>query len=111
MKGHTNKIKAISDAGSRRFDRSFSRLPLFENVARVALWGRFSFGSGWWRSGAFVGQNEDLGISFSGVRYKQLVRVAVDFCFSAARLVECVMPIYASWGGERLSRNVVVRGA
>ena len=32
-------------------------------------------------AGTFFWQNENLGISFSGVRYKQLVHIAVDRCF------------------------------
>ena len=32
-------------------------------------------------AGTFFWQNEDLGISFSGVRYEQLVHFAVDHCF------------------------------
>ena len=37
--GLTNEINANSDVRSRRFYRSSTRLSVFGNVARVALWG------------------------------------------------------------------------
>ena len=33
---------------------SSTRLPVFGNVARVALWEGSRLGAGWWRSGAFL---------------------------------------------------------
>ena len=38
-------------------------------------------------AGAGFRQNDDLGISFSHVRYKQIARITVDRCLSAAWLV------------------------
>ena len=61
-------------------------------------------------------QKEVLEISFSRVRYKQLIRAAVDRCFSAARLIRGTVKSptardYLSYGGERMSGNAMERGA
>ena len=49
-------------------------------MARVALWGGSRFGAAGGDLERFVLQ-KGLGISISGVRYKQLVRIAVDRSF------------------------------
>ena len=79
--GLTNEIDANFGVGSWRFYRSSTRLPVFGNVARVALKGGSSLGADWWRSGAFL-VNGGVGTSFSRERrYKRSVRIAVDRCF------------------------------
>ena len=55
-------------------------------------------------------QKDDLGISLSRERYKRLVRIAVDRCFSAARLIRGTRG-YGSCGGERMSGNAMEQGA
>ena len=50
-------------------------------MARVALWGGFRFGAVGGGLEHFFLQKKGLGISYSGVRYKQLVSIAVDRCF------------------------------
>ena len=50
-----HKIGAKSGVRSRRVDRSSPRLPVFGNVARVALWGRFALGR-WIRLQRFLAE-------------------------------------------------------
>ena len=56
-------------------------------------------------------QDEDLGIPFFGVRYKQIVPIAVHHCFvhSQAGLNMPCRSMRAG-GGERMSENVMERG-
>ena len=48
---------------------------------------KFSFWSGWWPSGAFFDRRRSSEYHFLGVRYRQLIRIAVDRCYSVARLI------------------------
>lgn len=49
-------------------------------MARIALWGGSRFGGAGGDLERFL-HKEDLRISFSGMKYKQLVPIAVDRCF------------------------------
>ena len=55
----------------------------FLGTWRACFVGGFRLGAGW----SFFWQKDNLGILFSRERYKRLLRIAVDRCFSAARLV------------------------
>ena len=61
-------------------------------------------------------QKDDLGISFSRVRYKQLVRITVDRCFlrsQAGLNMPCRQSTvrgYASWENERIPGNAMEQG-
>ena len=85
-------------------------------MARVALWGGSRFGAAGGDLECVFLQEEVRGTSFSGVRYKQLVRIAVDRCFSAVKLVykghtiKDGSRLSEQWG-KQMPGNAMERGA
>ena len=84
-------------------------------MARAALWGGSCFGAaggdlqycfGWKDDSGVILQDRRRSVEciFSGVKYKQLVRIVVDRCFSGVKLV------YKGHAVEDGSRLLDVRG-
>ena len=80
--GLRNKIKVNSGVRSWRFYRSSTRLPVFENVARVALWVTFCLGAGWYpRLERFFGKRMTSEYHFpeKGTRDSYVLRLIAVF--------------------------------
>ena len=64
VKGYSNKIKVNSGVRFWRFYGSSTRLSVSGRVARVALWGGFRLGTGWYPRLECFWYTEDLNIIF-----------------------------------------------
>ena len=110
------KIKATSVVRSWQFYRSSTRLPVFRNVVRIALWGGFRLSARWYpRPEHFLAQ-EWFEMPFSERENKRFVRIAAER-YSLRRQADtgiCQSPTargYVSYGDKRMSGNAMERGA
>ena len=117
--GLRNKIKADPGVRSCRFYRLSAHLPVSGRIARVALWGGFRLGAGWYsRLELLFGRKMTWNIIFHE-RYKRpvtpyVLRLIVVSPQSQADTGSGQSPMtrgYVSCGDKRMSANAMERGA